>query len=205
MEPSSEDGNFKVVYLILSGEQKGPFEVDQLRTMWGSGMITTQTQCWREGFATWQPFAVLASSIGIRVTVPPPLPNPPPPAINFGCFEIDGELTIRRLGDYERISGILWIVLGAFQILTIIGIIAGIWNIFAGISRMKVSKRIKARENAVPGIFEDYTQLVVIGIINLLVGGVVGVVFVAFDFYIRDVVLKNARLFTAEPIQQPAL
>jgi hypothetical protein len=38
--------------------------------------------------------------------------------------------------------------------------------------------------------------LVIIGIINLLLGGFIGVVLVGFDFYIREKVLTNSHLFT---------
>ncbi len=43
-----------------------------------------------------------------------------------------GHNVIRRIADYERMSGILWIVLGVIQICTVVGIIAGVWNVFAG-------------------------------------------------------------------------
>ena len=35
----------------------------------------------------------------------------------------------------------------------------------------------------------------IIGLINLLLGGLIGVLFVTFDFIIRDKVLSNRRLF----------
>jgi hypothetical protein len=38
--------------------------------------------------------------------------------------------------------------------------------------------------------------LVIIGVINLVLGGFIGVLFVGFDFYIRDKVLTNAHIFT---------
>jgi hypothetical protein len=111
---------------------------------------------------------------------------------------------IRRIAEYERISGILWIVLGVIQILCLVGIIAGIWNIFAGRSRLKFSPVIASRDATVPQAYDSITQLVVIGVINVLVGGFIGVAFVAFDFYIRDKVLSNAHLFNRRS-QQPSL
>lgn len=103
---------------------------------------------------------------------------------------------IRRLADYQRISGILWIVLGAVQVCLVITVLAGAWNIYAGITRMKASKRILERDPSIPGEFESITQLVIIGVINLVLGGFIGILFVGFDFYIRDNVLTNAHLFT---------
>ena len=111
-------------------------------------------------------------------------------------MQIDDENLIRRIADYERISGILWIVLAIIQICTCIGAVAGIWNIFAGRSRLKIAPQIRLRNPNVPKAFESIGQLVVIGAINLLLGGVIGVIFVGFDFFIRDKVLTNNRLFT---------
>lgn len=108
---------------------------------------------------------------------------------------------IRRLADYERISGILWIVIAVVQICTIVGAIAGIWNIFAGRSRLKISKRIAECDRNIPKEFEPTSQLLVIGIVNFLLGGVVGILLVVFDFYIRDIVLTNAHLFTGEVLK----
>jgi hypothetical protein len=44
-------------------------------------------------------------------------------------------------------------------------------------------------------MFENISGLVIIGVLNFLLGGFIGVLFVGFDFYVRDQVLSNARLF----------
>ena len=103
---------------------------------------------------------------------------------------------IRRVADYERISGIFWIVLGVIQVCMVFTAIAGIWNIFAGVSRRNAAKRIRDRDPNIPAEFDGIAQLVIIGLINLMLGGVIGVLFIAFDFYIRDLVLTNAHLFS---------
>jgi hypothetical protein len=107
----------------------------------------------------------------------------------------DGTNFVRRIGDYERISGIIWIVLGVLQICSIYGIIAGVWNLFAGSSRLRMAKMISQRRANAPREFEGVTGLIVIGIVNLFLGGVIGILCVAFDFYIRDRVLSNRHLF----------
>lgn len=126
------------------------------------------------------------------------------PAYAYASPMEQEEELVRRIADYERISGILWIVLGVIQIVCLFGIIAGIWNIFAGRSRLKFSPVIVARDASVPQAYESVTQLVIIAAINVLVGGFIGVAFVAFDFYIRDKVLSNARLFNRQ-LQQPSV
>ena len=103
--------------------------------------------------------------------------------------------TLRRIADYERISAILWLVLGIIQILMLITIVAGIWNIFAASTRFRMSPLILARNEEVPAAYEGIGQLAVIGVLNLVLGGFIGVVFVIFDFVIRDMVLSNRHLF----------
>jgi hypothetical protein len=105
---------------------------------------------------------------------------------------------IRRLADYERISGIFWIILSIFQIYFVWTAIAGMWNIFAGVTRIRVAKLMRQRDPTIAAACEGIAQLIIIGIVNLLVGGVIGILFVAFDFYIRDKVLTNAHVFTGQ-------
>jgi hypothetical protein len=126
---------------------------------------------------------------------PPPGPSflnrvaPPPPG------ESDDATLVRRLALYERLSGWAWLTLGILQILTIAGIIAGAWNIYAAITRIKIAPRIERREATIPSAFEPLTGYVIIGVINLVLGGVIGLVFLALDLFIRDQVLKYRGLF----------
>ena len=103
---------------------------------------------------------------------------------------------IRRIAEYERLSCIFWIVLGVIQICFLWTAIAGVWNIIAGISSWKLPDRIRQRDPTIPTDYESITGLVIIGIVNGVLGAFIGVIFVAFDFYIRDKVLTNTHLFT---------
>jgi len=119
-------------------------------------------------------------------------------------MEADEQNQIRRIADYERLSCIFWIALGAIQICLGWTAIAGIWNIIASISRWKLPDRIRQRDPTIPEAYQGIASLVVIGIVNLVVGGFIGIVFVAFDFYIRDKVLTHAHLFSAAAAQSSA-
>ena len=67
------------VYLSIDGQQKGPFEAEQLRAMWSAGTITAQTMAWQEGLPEWVSFKQIANTAGIYCTPPPPPPKPTPP------------------------------------------------------------------------------------------------------------------------------
>jgi len=119
----------------------------------------------------------------------------PSAAIPIAREDTDSAI-IRQIADYERISGIVWIILGAIQTLSVVGAIAGLWNIYAGYTRFQTAPRILARDTSIPAAFEDLSSYIVIGVINLVLGGVIGVIFVGLDLYIRDLILKNRHLFT---------
>jgi hypothetical protein len=135
-------------------------------------------------------------------TAPAAMP-PPPPGPNFlsqisplQAGESDDATLIRRLALYERLSGWAWLTLGILQVLTVIGILAGAWNIYASITRIKIAPRIERREASIPGAFESLTGYVIIGVINLVLGGVIGLAFLVLDLFIRDQIIKHRNLFT---------
>lgn len=133
--------------------------------------------------------------------VPRPEPSwPAPSTIGIGdaspYAQAAADSTARGIATYERVSGVVWIVLGVVQMLSIVLIIAGIWNILAGISRLGVAPRIERRDAAVPQLFEGVVGLVLIGLVNLFFGAFIGVVMVGVDFYVRQRVLDNRHIFT---------
>ena len=44
-------------FLLLNGQQSGPYTVNQMRSMWQSGTINAGTHYWQEGMPTWQALA----------------------------------------------------------------------------------------------------------------------------------------------------
>jgi hypothetical protein len=102
---------------------------------------------------------------------------------------------IEQIATYQQVSAILWLVFGILQVISVVAIIAGAWNIYAALTRFKLPALIRARAPGIPAAFEDITQLVIIAVINLLVGGAIGLLFVAFDFYVRHLVLQHRLVF----------
>lgn len=181
------------VWIAKDGQKYGPYTIKQLEEWLMQGKVDQYDSAWNKG-ADWRPLGDLLREAGCVI------PPPPPQAASIFSTNIlggspDPDVTVRRVADYERISGILWIVLGVLQCLTLVGIIAGIWNIFAGLSRVRAAPIILSRSPGVPAMFEGVGQLIVIGLVNLFLGGFIGVLFVIFDFIIRDMVLKNRHLF----------
>jgi len=116
------------------------------------------------------------------------------------------ERTLGRIASYERLSAILWLCLGGIQMLVgaidgveIAIIVVGIWNIHAAYTRLKLPDLIRAHSPSIPAMYEKQVlQLILIGLLNLVLGGVIGVAFVVFDVVIRGMVLRNRALFATE-------
>ena len=55
--------NNTLYYLMLHEQRAGPYTIGQLRSMWQSGAVTTQTQYWFEGAESWQPLIKLRTML----------------------------------------------------------------------------------------------------------------------------------------------
>jgi len=113
------------------------------------------------------------------------------------------DLMIKKIADYERTATILWLILAILQIVFVISIIAGIWNIIAVMSRWDMSEKIKKRIFTIPKEYKnEVSGLIIMGVVNLLLGGIIGVALVGFEFYIRNLVLENKRLFINKDVNK---
>lgn len=112
---------------------------------------------------------------------------------------------IRKLSEYEIISGFLWLSLAIGQMCTCCLAIAGIWNIFVAASRFLMIPRIKARDAKVPEAYEGLGMLIAIGVVNLFLGGLIGILWLAFDYiFIRNQILENRHVFNkTSPAETP--
>lgn len=46
-------------FILIEGKQSGPFTIGQLRSMWNSGSITSETLYWMEGMKGWNPLSII--------------------------------------------------------------------------------------------------------------------------------------------------
>lgn len=170
------------VWLSRAGTTYGPYTVSQLRGWMTDGSVSRMDFASIDG-AAWVPLGSLLGSPAVPAGLP------------LVSQESAEEATIRRIAEYERISAIVWAVIAVVQILSVVAIIAGAWNLYAAWTRFRIVPHIKARNRAVPAAFESISGLVIIGLINLFLGGVFGVIGIVLDFVVREHVLKNRHLF----------
>ncbi len=64
------------VYVAVSGQQAGPFDMNTLRQMARSGQLTRDSLVWMDGMGSWVPASTVAAMAGVFGAVPPPLPPP---------------------------------------------------------------------------------------------------------------------------------
>ena len=104
-----------------------------------------------------------------------------------------------KIAGYEKASAIIWLILGILQVLIAVEIpffiIIGVWNIIVSVSRFKMIDRIRSLDPKVPFEYEGIVGLVIFGIVNLLLGAIIGIAGIVVDFYVRDQILKNRNLF----------
>lgn len=64
-------------HVSINGQQQGPFSLDQIKTMVGSGQITKQTYVWKQGMANWALAGDVPEINSLFGMTPPPPPPPP--------------------------------------------------------------------------------------------------------------------------------
>lgn len=63
------------VYLVIDGQQAGPFTPDQLRDHAKAGRLTPRTYAWKQGMPEWKPAGELPEAASILANTPPPIPR----------------------------------------------------------------------------------------------------------------------------------
>lgn len=102
-------------------------------------------------------------------------------------------LKVRRC---EIASNVAWLIVGIIQCVLVYTAAAGVWNVVNAIVALRNVKNITAHNPGVVPYFEGRkTWLIVLAVVNVVLGGVVGVVLVLFDWFVRDFVLRNRSAF----------
>jgi hypothetical protein len=183
------------MYRIRRGDEiLGSFTVEEIQSGFNEGRFHLSDMAIGEGSMEWIPVSML---LGSATTLPLDRPEflYPRPEDRAGGDPHEAARFRRKLAGYERLSGIVWLVIAIVQCLSVVAIIAGIWNIFASISRFRFAKAIRTGHPGIAQAYEDNLwMLIVMGCVNFFLGGFLAAGWIGFDFYVRHKVLKNRRL-----------
>jgi hypothetical protein len=190
-------------YATPQGDRIGPITYQEIRALIQGGRVFRDDLVWAAHMPEWTPLGQVPELAGWGRQLPPSVPS--------GASWQSTQDIIDTIKNLELASAIVWSIIAGVQILfavlclivpilsfsaSIFGVlVAGVWNIFAALSRFGLVKKIQARQAAVVTGYESVTQLVIIGVVNLLLGAVIGALWVIIDFIIRDKVLRNRHIF----------
>ena len=110
---------------------------------------------------------------------------------------MDRNIILQNISNKEKIGGIIWIVIASLQLL--IGLsfnwiimLIGVWNLIAGITRITNSEKMEQRANNIVNAYEkNFTNIIIFLVLNIFLGGIIGVVGAIYDLVVRSYVLEN--------------
>jgi len=188
-----------VTWAVRRGDEVlGTFSRREIESAFGRGDLRLDDVAVDEATGREEVIAdVLARDPGGKTSPDPPRAAAPVSDRQAGVF-------VRRVARWEQISGVVWIVIAVFQILTVLGAFAGIWNIIAARSRFRMARFVRSRHPSVPAAYEEaLASYLVIGIVNLALGGVFAAFWILFDLYVRRQVLRHRSIFEGRGVPAP--
>lgn len=118
--------NSDAYYLMLNGQQSGPYTVNQLKTMWQSGTINAGIYYWQMGMNDWQPLMNIRQFLDMSAASQP--------ASQIVVNQVNAPMSYQPVTAYSTKSRGVFIVLGFF-----FGCF-GIHNFYAGYSGKGVAQ-----------------------------------------------------------------
>ena len=92
----------------------------------------------------------------------------------------------------EIASNVIWLILGVLQCVALYAAAAGVWNVINAIVALRNVKNIQpGNAGVVPYFDQRRTWLIVLAVVNIVLGGVVGVLLVLGEWSLREFVLRN--------------
>jgi len=103
---------------------------------------------------------------------------------------------LKTLSERLYTDSIIWIVIGAVQILSGVFFIVGLLNIVSAVNDFKYSKEILENPTGIVERYEPLTMPIIVLIYNVIFGGVIGVIGSIYYFVsIRSFVMENKTEF----------
>lgn len=120
-----------------------------------------------------------------------------PPVQGYATYQtVTPQQAYKKITDYEKTSGIVWIVVGALQCISLVGIICGVWNIIVGIQRLNYSKELERMPAGIYSVYDErQTGIIVMLVANVLIGGLIGVAGAVLDLVARSYVMDHPEIF----------
>lgn len=116
----------------------------------------------------------------------------------------DKKHVLRIIANKEQTSGIIWFIIGILQVIVGLcglwtAILIGGWNIFWGSSRIGNAKDIENRQDTLVRDYDSSLATCIIFILlNIFIGGLLGVVGAIYDLFTRNYVLQNQDILKKE-------
>ena len=95
-----------------------------------------------------------------------------------------------------RTENIVWIVIAAFQILSIVGLPVGLYNLIISIMNLDASKKFLERPVGIVSSFEPMTGNIIVLCINLFFGAFIGIIGSLYHIFgVRGYVMEHKEEF----------
>lgn len=113
---------------------------------------------------------------------------------------MDKNTVLQNISSKEKVSGIIWIVVAAIQILVGLAynwvtLLIGVWNLICGITRITNAGKIEERANSIVETYEkSLTSTIIFLVLNIFIGGLIGIAGAIYDLVVRNYVLNNQNI-----------
>ncbi len=117
-----------------------------------------------------------------------------------GVNTLDRNTVLQNISNKEKAGGIIWIVVASLQLLiglayNWITLIIGIWNLIMGITTITNAGKMEQRANNIVEEYEkNLTNIIIFLVVNIFIGGLIGVIGAIYDLVVRNYVLSNRNI-----------
>ena len=114
-----------------------------------------------------------------------------------GVNVLDRNTVLQNISNKEKVGGIIWIVVASIQLLigltyNWVTLLIGLWNLMMGITTITNAGKMEQRANNIVEAYEkNLTNIIIFLVVNIFIGGIIGVIGAIYDLVVRNYVLNN--------------